>query len=102
MSARRVALPVLALAGLVAATLSVGRAGTDTPTIRVDQLGYRPGDPKVAIVAGRVTGPFSVKRLPGREGVFDGETSALSPRDPVSGDQVSLLDFSALPVKPLP
>jgi endoglucanase len=91
-----VALPVLALAGLVAATLSVGRAGTDTPTIRVDQLGYRPGDPKVAIVAGRVTGPFSVKRLPGREGVFDGETSALSPRDPASGDQVSLLDFSAL------
>ena len=84
----------LVLAAVLIAAAGVGPAGTGPPTIRVDQLGYRPGDPKIAIVAGQIPGPFSVKRLPEGEVVFEGKAGASSPRDPASGDQVSALDFS--------
>jgi endoglucanase len=87
---------VLVLAGILAAAPGIGPAGTSPPTIRVNQLGYRPADPKIAIVAGRISGSFSVKRLPGGEVAFEGEAGGSSPRDPASGDQVSLLDFSSV------
>jgi len=58
-------------------------------------VGYRPGDPKLALVAaGR--GPFSVRRVDGGPPAFEGTAGSPAPQDPASGDRVATLDFTGL------
>lgn len=62
--------------------------------IKVDQVGYLPGAPKVAVVTAAAT-TFEVKRTSDNVTVFKG---ALGPatRDADSGDSVQLADFTKL------
>jgi endoglucanase len=62
--------------------------------IKVDQVGYLPSGPKIAVVTAPAEG-FSVKRAGDGGKVFEGQlTAPLS--DPDSGDLVRLADFSGL------
>lgn len=64
--------------------------------IKVDQVGYLPGLPKIAVVAARTPAKtFSVRRWGDGSRVFGGSLSAPSP-DANSGDVVQTADFSAV------
>ena len=64
------------------------------PPVRLNQLGYRPRDEKVACVAD-AQGRFEVLAYPELTGVLSGEIGPLE-RDPASGDQVAYADLTAL------
>jgi endoglucanase len=73
-------------------------AENPTPAIRLDQVGYLAGAPKVALVASQAKTPaktFEIRRSSDWRVVFHG---ALSPpaTDPLSGDTVQAADFSRL------
>jgi endoglucanase len=73
-------------------------AENPTPAIRLDQVGYLAGAPKVALVASQAKTPaktFEIRRSSDGRVVFHG---ALSPpaTDPLSGDTVQAADFSRL------
>ncbi len=72
-------------------------ASTNAPTadIKVDQVGYQPSAPKLAMVAGAGRGRFSVRRASDDKTMFEGTLPA-PVGDPDSGDRVSVADFSAL------
>jgi endoglucanase len=89
-----VKLPALALLLLCARGLAIAVGGQE-PTIRVDQLGYRPGDTKLALVAA-APATFSVQDAVTGRTVFEGRAAEPGRRDPASGERVSRLDFSAL------
>ncbi|PYM56070.1 MAG: hypothetical protein DMD79_22050, partial [Candidatus Rokuibacteriota bacterium] len=84
----------LVLAGLLLGVLGTGSAA-GIRAIRVDQLGYRPGDPKLALAA-EARGPFSVRPIDGGPAAFEGTAGPLAPPDPASGDRVATLDFTGL------
>src|ERR1700690_761883 len=65
-----------------------------SPQIKVDQVGYLPGDAKVAMVTAAAK-TFEVKRASDNATVFKG---ALGPAtlDPDTGDSVQIADFSKL------
>jgi endoglucanase len=85
---------VLALVSLAA--LSTVPPPAPTPAIRLDQVGYRPGDPKLAVVAAEnAKGPFAVVSLTSGETVFRGALGA-AVTDADSGDLVRPADFSSL------
>src|SRR5690348_2200639 len=72
-------------------------AATDTATthIKVDQVGYLPTAPKIAVVDSSGTAQsFTVKRTDDNEVVFQGKLSP-AVHDLSSGDQVQAADFSA-------
>jgi endoglucanase len=84
-----------AVAALVlAALLLLGAAGSPT-AVRVDQVGYRPRHPKVALVAAGAS-TFAVKDVRTGAVVFEGRASPPAPPDPASGDRVAALDFTPL------
>ncbi len=72
-------------------------AGNPTPAIKLDQVGYLPGEPKIALVASpaKIAKTFEVRRSSDGRLVFRG---ALGPAvtDPLSGDTVQAADFSQL------
>src|SRR5262245_61793188 len=86
----------LAVAGILAAALSLARAADGTRAIHVDQIGYRPGDPKVAYAVGLTTPSFVVRRADTKQVVFEGTSGPRAERDPASGDQVAALDFTSV------
>ncbi len=67
------------------------------PEAFFNQLGYRPGDRKVATVRGAAPGQthFRVRQADDNKVVFEGPLTAPQP-DAASGDLVQLADFSAL------
>ena len=76
--------------------LGSGPSPAPTADIKVDQVGYLPTSPKVAMVAARTaTGAFLVRRVSEGRIVFRGNLSAPA-ADPSSGDTVQTADFSAL------
>ena len=79
---------------VVGALLLLGAAGAPT-VVRVDQVGYRPRDPKIALVAG-APATFAVKDTRTGAIVFEGRPGPPGPPDPASGDRVAALDFTAL------
>jgi endoglucanase len=87
----------LLLGGLVLGALGLGSAGArpGPAPIRVDQIGYRPGDVKLALVAG-APASFAVRDPATGRAVFEGRARPPGPPDPASGDRVAALDFSAL------
>jgi len=76
--------------------LGSGPSPAPTADIKVDQVGYLPTSPKVAMVAARTAaGAFVVRRVSEGRIVFRGNLSAPA-ADPSSGDTVQTADFSAL------
>src|SRR5436309_13794483 len=75
---------------LLAARLSVA-AEIATNNIKVDQVGYLPNAPKIALIDSSGTGSpvqnFALKRTSDNAVVFEGKLSA-AVHDPNSGDQV--------------
>jgi hypothetical protein len=70
-----------AVAGLVlVALLLLGAAGSPT-AVRVDQIGYRPRHPKLALVAA-APATFAVKDARTGVIVFEGRPSGPAPPDP--------------------
>jgi endoglucanase len=76
--------------------LFVAAANGQTPTtaIKVDQVGYLPVSPKVAMVA-EPAKSFTVNRAGDNEVVFKGALGAPA-KDPDTGDTVQAADFSSL------
>ncbi len=85
----------LALLALAPVLLGNTRPSPGASGIRVDQLGYRPRDPKVALVAGAPP-TFAVRDATTRRVVFEGRAAPPAGLDPASGDRVATLDFGAL------
>jgi endoglucanase len=71
-------------------------AATPTPKIKLDQVGYPPGSPKVAIVVSEPpAADFTVRRASDGSIAFQGKLA--SPvKDADSGDQVQAADFTKL------
>jgi endoglucanase len=79
-------------AGLFVAAIAA--AAAPTPDIKVDQVGYLPGAPKIAfIVSDRAAGPFHVLRQSDGVAVLHG-TLRPAALDPDSGDLVRAADFT--------
>jgi endoglucanase len=79
---------------LVATALMLGAAVPPPPAIQLNQIGFEPGDAKIAIVAGG-SGPLEWRLVDasGTE-VMRGRTHVYGP-DAASGDAVQRIDFSA-------
>jgi len=70
--------------------------GAPTTEIKIDQVGYLPGAPKIAfVVSSIVNGDFTVRRKKDRSVAFAG-TLSLPFEDPDTGDRVLVADFSKL------
>ena len=81
--------------GLSGAGQTGGQPVAPSAAIKVDQVGYQPGAPKVALVAAeRPASDFTVRRVSGGAVVFRGKLGA-AVADPDSGDSVQAGDFSA-------
>jgi endoglucanase len=78
--------------------LLAGRAlaASATTEIKVDQVGYPPGAPKVALVASKTAASEFTVRRAGDGGVALRGTLASAVDDPDSGDRVQAADFSKL------
>jgi endoglucanase len=95
-------LAVLFIAGLCSLVFTLSGAGqTDAqPTapsaaIKVDQVGYQPGAPKLALVAAeRPAGDFTLRRVSGGAVVLRGKLGP-AVADADSGENVQTADFSA-------
>lgn len=94
-----VALFVIALLSVAGNAIEPARsdkAPSPTIAIKVDQVGYLPADPKVALLA--VTEPaksFSVRRSDDNGIVFQGKPGD-AVLDPDTGDRVQAMDFSSV------
>jgi len=91
---------VLGAAALAVAVVTAaggqGRTPAPTPDIKVDQAGYLPDAPKVALVVSKAAGDtFVVRRARDGQVVFRGTLSA-PVADANSGDSVRAADFSTL------
>jgi len=75
-------------------TITVACAAGPTTDIRLDQVGYLPGMPKLAMVVAKATASdFSVRRASDGAVVFPGRLTAPL-EDPDSGDRVQVADFT--------
>ncbi len=91
---RHVRLSIVCL--LAAVGLAAAPPPVPTTDIKVNQAGYLPGAPKLAIVvSGKAGGTFVVRRAGDRKVVFRGTLTAPA-ADANSGDAVRTADFSAL------
>lgn len=68
--------------------------GADASPVRLNQLGYRPNDPKIVCVVD-AQGPFEVIRHSDGQTVFTGEIGALK-FDAASGDRIAYADLTEL------
>ncbi|MBI4553694.1 MAG: glycoside hydrolase family 9 protein [Candidatus Latescibacteria bacterium] len=67
------------------------------PLVIVDQLGYRPGDPKLALVKGdHARRSFEVVNAATNKAVYTGTIQSMGQPDGSTGDMTSLLDFTPL------
>jgi len=78
------------------AAASLGAASQPTTDIKVDQVGYLPGAPKLAMVAAaKPASEFTVRNAANHAVVFKGKLTAPA-LDADSGDNVQIADFSGL------
>jgi len=78
------------------AAASLGAASQPTTDIKVDQVGYLPGAPKLAMVAAaKPASEFTVHNAANHAVVFKGKLTAPA-LDADSGDNVQIADFSGL------
>jgi endoglucanase len=81
--------------GLSGAGQTGGQPAAPSAAIKVDQVGYRPGAPKVALVAAEhPASDFTLRRVSGGAVVFRGKLGP-AVADADSGDNVQAADFSA-------
>jgi endoglucanase len=79
-----------------AARLESATTASTSTDVKVDQVGYLPASPKLAmIVSTSASGPFVVRREPGGAVMFRGTLSA-PVFDVNSGDRIRTADFSSL------
>jgi endoglucanase len=80
---------------LAVARFAAGEAATTD--IKVDQVGYLPAAPKIALIshAGANAGNFLVKRTSDNRVAFEGKLGGVA-HDPNTGDDVQAADFSTL------
>lgn len=81
----------------VSAGVQIGAAQPAATNIKVDQVGYLPNAPKIALVSAPGSNPqkFSVKRTSDNSIALEGKLSS-AVHDANSGDDVQTADFSAL------
>ena len=92
---RRFRLFSLYVAGLFfCPAVSVLAADNPTTAIKLDQVGYLPGSPKIALVSSPAK-IFEVRRASDDRLVFHGDLGPVA-TDPLSGDAVEAADFSQL------
>ena len=85
----------LCIAGLVfCPTVLLFAAENPTLAIKVDQVGYLPGGPKIALVSSPAK-TFEIRRSSDGKPVFRGVLGPVA-TDPLSGDAVQAADFSQL------
>jgi len=85
----------LCIAGLfVCSSLLLHAAENPTLAIKVDQVGYLPGSPKIALVSSPAK-TFEIRRSSDEKLMFHGVLGPVS-TDPLSGDTVQPADFSNL------
>ena len=90
------AIATVLIAGWAGAWQTGSPAAAANPAIKVDQVGYLPGAPKVALVAASAPATdFMVRNASTNAVVFRGKLSA-AVDDKDSGDQVQAADFSGL------
>jgi endoglucanase len=63
-------------------------------SILIDQLGYRPGDPKLAFTKDVKGGVFTVTNLAANQTAYEGKISPLGTTDESTSDTVYTLDFT--------
>jgi endoglucanase len=81
--------------GLSGAGQTGGQPAAPSAAIKVDQVGYRPGAPKIALVAAEhPASDFTLRRVSGGTVVFRGKLGP-AVADADSGDNVQAADFSA-------
>ncbi|HLJ49912.1 MAG TPA: glycoside hydrolase family 9 protein [Bryobacteraceae bacterium] len=84
---------------LFSLAIFAGPAAIETPTsmgIKVDQVGYLPAFPKIALVTARTDSTeFVVRNASDQKAVFTGRLSEAA-NDPDSGDRVQAADFTPL------
>ncbi len=91
MNVSRLHLPI----ATVVATILVGASGIFAqPSVLVDQLGYRPDDPKVAFLKNGGGIEFLVVEVRTNKSVFKGTIQPTSKRDAQTGDALRALDFT--------
>jgi endoglucanase len=91
-----VAVAAALLCGLPGVGQTGGQAATPTVAIKIDQAGYLPSAPKVALVASESpASDFTVRRASGGGVVFNGKLTAPA-ADADSGDKVQAADFSSV------
>jgi len=80
----------------LSATLLPGvlAAQSATDAIRLNQIGFYPQAPKVAVVPGEASGSFTVTTPDGKQTLFTGQLSEVRTND-LSSKQTRLADFSA-------
>lgn len=77
--------------GLLLSTIVV-----KSQSIRLNQAGFYPDGPKIAVVAGATAPEFTIRKAGNKTVVFNGTLSAPQ-RSPYSGKESRVADFSALP-----
>jgi len=70
-------------------------AQTVTKDVRVDQAGYLPDAPKVAILAASDAASFEIRRVSDNKAAFSAKAGEAR-QDELSGERVRVLDFTAL------
>ncbi|WP_080060093.1 glycoside hydrolase family 9 protein [Spirosoma aerolatum] len=86
---------VVVLTILLAGNLLSVSAQSLSDSIRLNQLGFYPNAPKVAIVVGQASGPFEIATPDGKKIVFKGMLS-LPRTNAISGKKTHTADFSGL------
>lgn len=67
-----------------------------TPSIVVNQLGYRPGDKKMVLLRNNSAVAFEVRHVQTNKSVFRGKIRPVGMRDENTGDELFQIDFSGL------
>jgi endoglucanase len=91
-------LAVVCAGGVALSALSAQAPTPPRPSlaVKIDQVGYAPGAPKIALVAAESpAGQFTVRRASDNRAVFTG-TAGPATADPDTGDKVQVADFSTL------
>ncbi len=79
-----------------ACLMSCQDASKAQPSVLVDQLGYRPSDPKLAFTKKHSEGEFRVINMRTNKTALGGEIGRIGTIDPATGDTIFTIDFSRL------
>jgi endoglucanase len=87
---------LLCLTVLLTLSAMFQRSEAGSDRIVVDQVGYRPQDPKIAILRGAETGDFEVVNTATGKSVYSNAIPTNGKQDQATGDEIYILDFTPL------